>query len=186
MRGILDKDGLEKSIFDNCGKVFSGHYHLRSKKGKIQYVGTPYELSHSDSGDQKGIELIDFDTMKTKHIKSKHIPLHLSFKTEDHTFEELNKSLVTNNMLKITLGKELSETQKIEYIERVNSLKPFKVIYEDAEDTELVVNDKEIQESLQDTLGFLKSYLGIIELDEGIDKSEIMDKFSDYFTKAHM
>jgi hypothetical protein len=187
MRGILDKDGLEKSIFDNCGKVFSGHYHLRSKKGKIQYVGTPYQISRSDEGDQKGIELIDFDTMKSKHIKSKHIPLHLSFSSSLQPFDSLNKTLVTNNMLKITLGKELSEVQKIEYVEKINSLRPFSVVFEDEEDASLVVNDKEIQNSLKDTLSFLDEYCGIVNVeDDDVDISEIREKFREYFNKAHL
>ena len=184
MRGILDKDGLEKSIFDKCGKVFSGHYHLRSKKGKISYIGTPYQLSASDSGDQKGIELIDFETMKTKFIKSKNIPLHLSFSSTTHPFDTLNKSLVTNNMLKVTLGNELSETQKIEYIEKLNSLRPFRVVFDDQEDSDLIVNDQDIQASLKDTLSFLQEYCNIIEMDEGVEKSDIMDSFTEYYRKA--
>ena len=186
VKGVLDTDGWRHSIFDNCKRVYSGHYHIRSKKGNIQYVGNPFELTHNDAYSVKGIDMLDLSTMNNKFIKSKYIPRHLKIISSEVPFDQLNKELVENNMLKVILGKDLSEVQKIEYQERINSLKPFKVIYEDQEDLEMRVNDVEIQNSLKDTLSFLEEFLGIVDIEENIDKSEIMDEFKVYFNKAHI
>jgi DNA repair exonuclease SbcCD nuclease subunit len=185
VKGVVDTDGWKHNIFDNCEKVFSGHYHIRSKKGSIQYTGTPYETTFNDAGSTKGIELIDFETMETKFIKSKNIPRHININSEDYPFENINKKLITNNILKVTLCDSLNEVQKIEYIEKCNSLKPFKILYEDSQDSDLKINDQEIASSIKNTEEFLQEYIGIINIeDDNIDKSEIMDLFKQYHAKV--
>jgi len=72
--GVMDIDGY--SGFD-C--VFSGHYHTRSKRKNIQYVGTPFEQTWSDYADQKGFHVFDVATHKTTFIKN---PNTLFFKCE--------------------------------------------------------------------------------------------------------
>ncbi len=184
VKGVVDKDGWSHSIFSNCDKVFSGHYHLRSKKGNIQYVGTPFEISQNDSGNVKGIDLLNLETMETKFIKTKNTPKHLSFNSYTYPIDKINKKLINNNILKISLGNSLSESDKVEYIEKVNSMKPLRVIFEDESDSELVVNDKQIQESLKNTEEFLNEYINLIDIDSSIDKDDVINDFKEYYKKA--
>lgn len=58
-RGQVCKDGLSSDIFEKFITVFSGHYHHKSKKGNIHYVGTPYEMSWADYDDAKGFHVFD-------------------------------------------------------------------------------------------------------------------------------
>lgn len=185
-KGMVDQDGLDISLFEKAQKVFSGHYHIRGKRKNVQYVGTPYEMNFSDSNITKGIELLDFEDLSTKFVKSKYIPRHLSFSSDDYKFDDLTKKLINNNLLKITLCEKLSEVEKIEYQEKVNSLKPFKVIFEDEGDIDIKVSDTEMQNSIKDTLSFLQEYCDIIEIDEGIDKKDIMDTFKQYYNKTQI
>ena len=53
---VLSEHGLSSNIFSNYEHVFSGHYHHASKKGNIEYIGTPYEMNWQDYSDQKRSE----------------------------------------------------------------------------------------------------------------------------------
>ncbi len=48
-----DEHGLDPSVLDGW-QVFSGHYHKRHSVGAITYVGSPYQTSMSEAGQEKG------------------------------------------------------------------------------------------------------------------------------------
>lgn len=66
-RGSVCEDGMETSIFGDK-IVLSGHFHHKSNVGKINYLGTPYEMTWSDYGDQKGFHVFDTDTMEMEFV----------------------------------------------------------------------------------------------------------------------
>jgi len=52
---IISYNGLKPSVFSHFDNVFSGHYHKSSK----YYVGSPYQMSWADYGDEKQIVIYD-------------------------------------------------------------------------------------------------------------------------------
>jgi DNA repair exonuclease SbcCD nuclease subunit len=67
-RGVESHDGLPVSMFEKYERVCSGHYHTRSSRENIDYVGTPYEMMWQDYNDPKGFHVFDTDTRKMKFI----------------------------------------------------------------------------------------------------------------------
>lgn len=41
--------------------IYSGHIHKRQEKGKVTYVGSPYEIDKSDAGNVKGVYILRAD-----------------------------------------------------------------------------------------------------------------------------
>jgi len=64
----FDHGGLEASVFKNFKRVWSGHFHHRSKKGNIQYLGNPYQMFWNDYKDTRGFHIYDTETDKLKFI----------------------------------------------------------------------------------------------------------------------
>lgn len=60
-RGVENEDGFDPLLFGKFDQVFSGHFHHRSTKGNIHYLGTPYQMTWSDHGDERGFHV--FETM---------------------------------------------------------------------------------------------------------------------------
>jgi hypothetical protein len=63
-KGVQSHDGIDYKFLSNYTQVYSGHYHTRSAKDNIIYVGTPYELFWSDYKDQKVFGVLDTETMR--------------------------------------------------------------------------------------------------------------------------
>ncbi|QJT71312.1 recombination endonuclease [Vibrio phage vB_VcorM_GR28A] len=59
-------DCIDASLLSKFKAVKTGHYHTRSKKGNIEYLGTPYHLNWQDhkDGDNRGIYVFDSETVE--------------------------------------------------------------------------------------------------------------------------
>lgn len=71
-KGHTCENGMNSNIFEKYLEVFTGHFHTRSKRGNINYTGTPYELGWNDWNDQKGFYVLDTETHEVEFIKNKH------------------------------------------------------------------------------------------------------------------
>ena len=76
MKGVENKHGLQASNFKDFPLVISGHFHTRSQKGNIVYVGTPYEMTWADFGDTKGFHILDTETRELEFIKNTKVLYH--------------------------------------------------------------------------------------------------------------
>ena len=68
--GHVMESGMESSIFSKFKKVFSGHYHMKSTKGNITYLGNPYQLYWNDYGCKRGFHVFDTETLKTTFYRN--------------------------------------------------------------------------------------------------------------------
>lgn len=70
VHGVDFVGGLESSLFSHFKMVFSGHFHQRSSKENIWYVGTPYQITWGDVYRSKGFVEFDADTKKAKFVEN--------------------------------------------------------------------------------------------------------------------
>ena len=68
--GHVMQNGMEASIFKRFAKVFSGHYHQKSRKGNVNYLGNPYQIYWNDYAQKRGFHVFDTDTLKTTFIRN--------------------------------------------------------------------------------------------------------------------
>lgn len=71
---VTNEHGVEANSYNNYMAVFSGHIHYRQKKGKLRMVGTPYQLTRSDSNNAKGFDLVDLSTMEETFFENDRSP----------------------------------------------------------------------------------------------------------------
>jgi DNA repair exonuclease SbcCD nuclease subunit len=53
-KGIKATHGIESNLLNNFKKVYSGHFHLRQKIGRISYIGAPYQMTWNDEDSVSG------------------------------------------------------------------------------------------------------------------------------------
>jgi len=56
---VVSDRGVDESFWPQHIPVFSGHYHCPQIHGRVEYIGSPFETSLSESGDKK--RLLQFD-----------------------------------------------------------------------------------------------------------------------------
>lgn len=110
-RGI-ESQGDNSAFLSNYSQVWSGHFHTMSKKGHIQYIGTPYQLTYGDADDDRGVWLYDTDTGDFEFI-SNGMPKFSRIYFDVDTFDTKNLERFAGMCLKITV-KNRGDIKKFE------------------------------------------------------------------------
>lgn len=75
-RGIPNTHGMSVEEFKHFKLVLSGHYHHRSSKDNIHYLGAPYEMIWSDHGDSRGFHWWTPQTHALDFVENPHHLFH--------------------------------------------------------------------------------------------------------------
>jgi len=70
LRGISHEGGMDSSLLAKFESVYSGHFHCRQSDRNVMYLGTPYQITFGDLGEDKGFHVLDTDTRNMEFIKN--------------------------------------------------------------------------------------------------------------------
>ena len=70
IRGVFIDQGYESKHFDKFEYVLTGHYHVKSSRDSIHYLGTQYQMSFSDVWEKKGFHVFDFQNRTLEFIEN--------------------------------------------------------------------------------------------------------------------
>ena len=104
------EEGNEAEIFKGFNRVYSGHIHYAQKKRNIRMLGSPYELTRSDSGNAKSVWLYDIEKDEEQEFKNEKSPKFLRYKLDwilEQKVEYLQE-LFFNNFVDITVTPQWS------------------------------------------------------------------------------
>jgi DNA repair exonuclease SbcCD nuclease subunit len=68
IKGIVSQEGMNSIILDKFDIVLSGHFHHRSAKGNIYYVGSHAEFTWSDAEEERGFHIFDTETREIEFV----------------------------------------------------------------------------------------------------------------------
>jgi DNA repair exonuclease SbcCD nuclease subunit len=89
-KGAVNDHGFDSKIFDKFDVVCSGHFHHKSTRGNINYLGAPYEMSWSDYNDPRGFHIFDTETRELTYVRN---PLtmfnKIHYHDQDKTLDEI-------------------------------------------------------------------------------------------------
>ena len=169
-KGMECKDGLKTSIFDKFDMTFSGHYHHKSNKKHIYYLGNPYELTWQDYGDERGFHLFDLKTRKLEFIKN---PYSIFVRIEYDDSKEivdLNSLELKDCFVKLVIVNKIDYYQFDIFLQKLYGKGCIDIkIIEDLSE----FSDGEIGEeiNLEDTASILSHYIDSVATD--LDKDEV-------------
>jgi len=112
---VKNQHGNRPNIFNKYDRVFSGHIHYRQEKGRLLMVGTPYELTRSDSGNQKGFDLVDLETMDETFFPNNVSPKFLKYnitKLFDVTLGDF-KDEIRNNFVDLYVPSKIATSNSL-------------------------------------------------------------------------
>ena len=175
---LVEHDGdmvkVDASIFNNWDQVFLGHYHAEQRlTDKIEYIGSPLELSYGEAFQKKHIIIYDSETGKKEYIENTFSPKH--YICSPHEVEQINfgeKAFIkiqTNNLPEnVELQRKLISTQKfsevkIEPIKR--KLQEEKLIIENAK--AILADEEEMAQKYIEQVGL-----------NGLLKSKLLEVFN--------
>ena len=185
---ILSEHGLSQQLFSNYENVFSGHYHHRSKKGNIEYIGTPYEMTWQDYNDQKGFYIFDLETRTQQFIENPH-NIYERVEYDDSGVNEVVSSgyldskfleNFSNKYVKVKVSTKTNPYLFDLFVDQLNAQTPIDVsIVEEMVDIDI---EEEIDEN-EDTLSITYKYIDGINQQE-FDINKLKRIMADLYSEA--
>ena len=170
MEGMRFEGGFSRKDFTNFDRVWSGHFHHRSKKGNIQYLGNPYQMFWNDYKAVRGFHIFDTETDKLRFVEN---PYEIFAKVYyDDTQSDYNKfdiSDYANKFVKVIVEEKRDYQMFESLVDRL-----YNVGAHDVKIVETLVDTSEVEDvefNVKDTLTLLTEYIDEIELK--VDKTEL-------------
>ena len=69
-KGAVCEHGLSKDLFWKFDHVYSGHFHHISSKDNITYLGSPYQITWADHGDERGFFVLNTNDLSTDFVEN--------------------------------------------------------------------------------------------------------------------
>jgi len=168
--GMKMDHGMDPQLFHRFKRVWSGHYHHKSKKGNVQYLGNPYQMYWNDYKDRRGFHIYDTESDRLKFVEN---PFEIFDKIfYDDTRVDYNKQDVSgykDKFLKIVVEEKRDYSMFETLVDRLYNVGVHDVkIIENLLDTE---SQDDIEVSTKDTLTLLNEYIDEVEI--SVDKNDL-------------
>lgn len=182
-RGAFNDHGFESNIFDKFDIVCSGHFHHRSSRGNIHYLGSPYEITWSDYNDPRGFHIFDTDTREITFIQNPYRLFNkIHYSDVDKTMDEVldvDLEAYKDTYIKVVVHQKTNPFWFDLFIEK---LEKAGVIDLQVVDDHLNLNledDSDIVDEAEDTLTILKKVV------EGIDSTVPKKELDNFLTSLY-
>lgn len=162
--------------------VISGHFHLREErryeKGTILYVGCPFELDFGDEGSVKGYYILDMKDPSYEFFPNdfspRHIKINLSDLVKVHNFVEAGQVILRNNIVKISIDKNVSTQDLDKLTLKLHNYKPLNLVIDSSASNTAFGADLEqsIDLSGVDITKAISDFVGLLDIENKKDVIE--------------
>jgi DNA repair exonuclease SbcCD nuclease subunit len=168
--GMKHSGGMTPDIFSRFKQVFSGHFHHKSKKGNIQYLGNPYQMFWNDYKDERGFHLYEPKTNKLTRVKNPYeIFQKIYYNDTTGSHLSFDTSQCANSFVKIIVEDKKDYLEFEKFVDSVFVTQPHDVKIVETLVNETFIEDTEMTE-IKDTLTLLNEYIDEVELTVNKDK----------------
>lgn len=184
-RGHVADHGMEPSIFNKFDMVFSGHYHHKSTKGNINYLGSCFEMTWADHGDPRGFHILDTDKRELTFIENPYsLFTKIFYNDEDKDKAALKKQLdeqyATDVYCKVIVEKKVNPYLFDYFVSEVEKKNPIDLKIVEAQ--EVFSQNNAPIEKVDDTLTVLRK--SVQESDLSSNKNQLEDLMIQLYNQA--
>jgi DNA repair exonuclease SbcCD nuclease subunit len=176
--GIVMEHGIDQQPFKKFEKVLSGHFHNRSNKGNIFYLGNPYELYWNDYQSPRGFHILDTDTLDLKFYRNPYTMFEKIF-YEDKT-HYIDVSHASGKYVKVIVQEKQDQLKFDRLVKMLYDVgvADLKII----EDLSIEFGDTEEDVETEDTLTLLEKYID--EVESNLSKESIKSTMKSLYLEA--
>lgn len=185
-RGNICHEGQSADDLKRYELVFTGHFHHKSQKGNILYVGTPSEHTWADYNDPRGFHIFDTGTRELTFIENPFtIFRKFVYDDEDFFYNEVKSfdyDQYKDKFVKVVVANKTNDFVFETFIQNIIKAAPadLSIIEDFAEQA----SDEAMAEVDQadDTITILSKYVDGIEID--LNKEKLKSILREVYTEA--
>lgn len=183
MKGVEMQHGMETGIFDRFDAVYSGHYHTKSSKNNIHYLGTQLEFFWNDAHDPKHFHVFDTETKTLTAIQNPHTLFKRIYYDDTKTdYLQYDLDDADNKFIKIVVINKTDLFTFDRFVDRIQSRKIHELKIAESFQEFIGDNVADSDVSLEDTTSLLNSYIDAVDTD--LDKERIKTQMNELMIEA--
>jgi hypothetical protein len=180
--GMKMDHGMDASLFHRFKRVWSGHYHHKSKKGNVQYLGNPYQMFWNDYKDARGFHIYDTESDRLKFVANPYEIFEKIF--YDDTSVDYNKQDVSsykNKFIKVIVENKTDYHMFETLVDRLYNVGVHDVkIAETLIDEDLENSSVDVE--IKDTMTLLSEYIDEVEM--SVSKSDLKNLMKSLYIES--
>ena len=164
-------------------KTFSGHFHTKNDDGQIFYLGSQYEMTWSDYGQQKYFHILDTETREIESVRNP-ITMFKKIVYDDSKvdYNDIDVSEYERHFLKLIVINKNDLYMFDKFVDKLNSIETYELKIAESFEEYLGESVEDEKISLEDTTQLLDSYVDAVETD--LDKDHIKVELRKLYTEA--
>lgn len=185
MKGVVSPHGLDHKLFSRFEQVISGHFHTKSEKDNILYLGSQMEFFWSDAHDPKSFHVIDTERRDITAIRNPNT-LYEKIIYDDRKWDYMDylqyNQHLDNKFIKVVVINKTDLYMFDKFIDAIQSrpIHELKIAENFSEFLGENVEDESI--SVEDTTELLDNYVDAVDTD--LDKERIKISMRNLLTEA--
>ena len=182
-KGMPNPHGMTADLFKRFEMVMSGHFHTKSNKGNVHYLGSQMEFTWSDVDDPKFFHILDTETREITPIRNPITMFEkIVYNDEKIDYNSIDVEQYRHKFIKVLVVNKTDLYQFDKFIDRLQSIElhELKIAENFEEFVGSSVDDDKV--SLEDTKDLLDTYVDAVETD--LDKDNIKMKLRELYTEA--
>ena len=183
MKGVPNAHGMTTEIFDRFEMVLSGHFHTKSSRGNIHYLGSQMEFTWADSEDPKYFHVLDTDTREVTPVRNPNTMFEkVVYNDEKIDYNSYDTKSLVDKFVKIIVAKKTDPFLFDRFVDKVQSedIHELKIAETFEEFSGESVDDESV--SVEDTTQMLDSYIDAVDTD--LDKDTLKGLMRGLFVEA--
>ena len=182
MRGIKSPHGMSSDLFKRFEVVMSGHFHTKSSKDNIYYLGSQMEFTWADAGDPKHFHIIDTETRVLTPVRNPLTMFTKIFYDDTKGVPQINKENLEEHFVKVVVVNKTDPFKFDKFIDAIQQIKVHELKIAETFDEFIGANVLDDNISVEDTTELLDSYIEAVETD--LDKDRMKTTMRSLYVEA--
>ena len=184
MPGMPNPHGMDSDIFNRFEMVLSGHFHTKSNRGPIHYLGSQMEFTWADVDDPKYFHILDTETRELTQVRNP-ITIFKKFVYDDEKvdYNTVDMEQFKKKFVKLIVVNKNDLYMFDRFVDKLQNIETYELkIAENFEEFLGDNVDDDSVNSMEDTTELLDSYVEAVDTD--LDKDHIKIKLRELYTEA--
>lgn len=186
-KGTVNIGGDNPLAYGRFDSVFTGHYHHRSTRGNINYLGSHAQFTWSDYDDTRGFHIFDTASKELTFIENPYTMFEKAFYDDrDKTIEDIIEqdfSVFGNKMVKIVITAKTNPYWFDKFIDEMEKQNIIDMqVVEDHRNLDLQ-DDESIIDEAQSTIDIFRQYIESASI-PGTNKLKLEKTIEELYAEA--
>lgn len=183
MRGVKSTSGMDASVFNRFDMVLSGHFHTKSQRDNIYYLGNQMEITWADAGDPKYFHVLDTETRELTPIRNKHVLFKkIMYNDEQIDYNNIDTPDCKHKFVKVVVQTKSDQFMFERFLDKIQAQDIYELKIAENFQEFLGENVDDDGINVEETTELLSTYIDNVETD--LDKARIKSEMSDLMNEA--